>query len=192
MAFCRESTADLTVIEITLPTGEIRTVEIEPGQAYGRGKFQSTTLCIGVMENLFKDKEINTFLDVGSGTGILSICASLLGAEKVTAIDVDPVAVKETKNNAKRNGVIDKLEIVYDSIGGARNKYDLVVANLGNTQILNLSEGLKTKIGQNGYLLLSGIWESHQREVVYEQFKELNLIQDFREGGWIALLFGRQ
>ena len=192
MAFCRESTADLTVIEITLPTGEIRTVEIEPGQAYGRGKFQSTTLCIGVMENLFKDKKINTFLDVGSGTGILSICASLLGAENVTAIDVDPVAVEETRNNAKRNGVIDKLEIVYDSIGGARDKYDLVVANLGNTQILNLSDGLKTKIRQNGYLLLSGIWESHQREVVYEQFKELNLIQDFREGGWIALLFGRQ
>ena len=190
MAFCRESVSDLTEIDITLPSGEMKVVEIEPGQAYGRGKFQSTTLCISVMEELFRDKEIKTFLDVGSGTGVLSICATLLGAESVTALDVDPVAIEETKINAERNGVTEKLEIIYDSIGGARSKYDLVVANLGNTQILNLSEGLKSKVDLSGYLLLSGIWQSHQKKVVSEQFTELSLIQEFKDGGWIALLFG--
>ena len=189
MAFCRESISELTEIEITLPSGEGKVVEIEPGQAYGRGKYQSTTLCISVMEELFRDKEIKTFLDVGSGTGVLSICASLLGAESVTALDVDPLAIEETKINAERNGVRNKLEIIYDSIGGAGGKYDLVVANLGNTQVLNLSEGLKSKVDHNGFLLLSGIWQNHQKKVVSKQFAELNLVQEFKDGGWIALLF---
>ena len=192
MAYCRESTSNLTEIGIALPSGKEKIVVIEPGEAYGRGKFQSTTLCIGVMENLLGTKKIKTFLDVGSGTGILSICATFLGAESVTAIDVDPVAIEETKRNAERNGVLERLEIIYDSIGGVEGRFDLVVANLGNTQILNLSDGLKSKIADGGYLLLSGIWKSNQRRVVSDQFEELALIEEFTDGGWIALLLKKQ
>ena len=188
MAFCRESTAELTQIEINLPTGHRKIVEIEPGQAYGRGKFRSTTLCLKVMEDLFKNNYIKSFLDVGSGTGVLSISASFLGAETIVALDVDPIAIEETKRNAERNGVSDKLKIIYDSIGGAKGEFDFVVANLGNTQILNLEAGLKSKIKINGYLLLSGIWYNNQKKNVLNAFSELSLIKEFSDGGWIALL----
>lgn len=188
MAFCRESTAELTQIEINLPAGHRKIVEIEPGQAYGRGNFQSTTLCLQAMEDLFKNNNIKSFLDVGSGTGVLSISASFLGAETIVALDVDPIAIEETRRNAERNGVSEKLNIIYDSIGGAKGEFDFVVANLGNTQILNLEVGLKSKIKINGYLLLSGIWYNNQKKNVLNAFSELSLIKEFSDGGWIALL----
>ncbi len=101
MVFCRESSLNVSQFHLAFPNGAIRLVEIDPGEAYGRGGQPSTNLCIEALERIFRNREIDNVLDVGSGTGVLAICAIALGANYATAIDVDPVAVQETRINVK-------------------------------------------------------------------------------------------
>ena len=107
--------------------------------AYGRGNQTSTKLCIKELENLFKARKVGTVLDVGCGTGVLAICAVALGANMALALDVDPVAVEETKTNVNKMGFSCKIQVVYDSLDGAGDRFDLVLANLTTTQILRSS-----------------------------------------------------
>jgi ribosomal protein L11 methyltransferase len=190
MLFCRESSLSISIISIRLPDGGKGTIEINPGEAFGRGNQPSTRLCIKVLENIFKERKINKFLDIGCGTGVLSICAAALGANLVVALDVDPVAVEETKINVEKNG-FSNIQIVYDSLKAVSDKFDLVLANLGTVEILNLAEQLKYKIESEGILIVSGIWLTGQKETVVDRFRELGLFLDkeFSEGGWIALVF---
>ncbi|HLE24528.1 MAG TPA: 50S ribosomal protein L11 methyltransferase [Thermodesulfobacteriota bacterium] len=190
MLFCRESSLNVSNLSIMLPNGEEGFIQIEPGEAFGRGNQPSTRVCIKVMESIFKERKVEIVLDVGCGTGVLSICAALLGANRVLALDVDPLAVEETRINIKKNGFTN-IQVVYDSLKGVHEKFDLVIANLGTTEILNISDELKYKLKDEGFLLLSGIWLDGQKEMVIQRFKELGLCLDeeLYEGGWIALSF---
>lgn len=190
MIFCRESSLSISNIPLKLPNGEEGFIQIEPGEAFGRGNQPSTRVCIKVMESIFKERRVDNVLDVGCGTGVLSICAALLGANMVLALDVDPVAVDEAKLNVKNSG-FSNINVVYDSLKGVHEKFDLVIANLGMTEILNISEELKHKLKGEGVLLLSGIWLDWQKEMVVNRFQELGLYLDeeLYEGGWIALSF---
>jgi len=191
MAFCRESNTKQTTIEIELPDGTKKQIGLDPGEAYGRGKYNSTMLCIEAMEDIFKSRNVESVIDVGSGTGILSICAVLLGAKSVFAVDVDPVAVEETKTNVNKNDVSEYINIVYDSVSGIEDKFDLVVANLGITQIFNLSANLSSKLKEDALLLISGIWFSSQKKNVEKEFTQLglNLKKELTDGAWFVLIF---
>ncbi len=191
MAFCRESNTKQTTIEIELPDGTKKHLSLEPGEAYGRGKHNSTMLCIEAMEEIFKSRNVESVIDVGSGTGVLSICAALLGAKSVFAVDVDPVAVEETKTNVNKNDVSEYINIVYDSVSGIEDKFDLVVANLGIAQILNLSSSLRSKLKEDALLLISGIWFSSQRNNVEKEFTQLglNVNKELTDGAWFVLIF---
>jgi len=191
MAFCRESSTKITTIELELPDSTKKQLSIEPGEAYGRGKHNSTMLCIEAMEEIFKSRNVESVIDVGSGTGVLSICAALLGAKSVLAVDVDPVAVEETRSNVNKNGASEKIKIIYDSVSGIEDKFDLVVANLGITQIFNLSANLSSKLKEDALLLISGIWFSSQRNNVEKEFTQLglNLNKELTDGAWFVLIF---
>ncbi len=101
------------------------------------------------------------------------------------------MAVEEAKINVKKNGFSSNIQIVYDSLDGVNDRFDLVLANLTTPQILNISEKLKSKLKSDGWLLVSGIWFTKQEEDVISRFRELNLFLDRKssEGGWVALLF---
>ena len=191
MAFCRESNTKQTTIEIELPDGTKKQLSLDPGEAYGRGKHNSTMLCIEAMEDIFKSRNVESVIDVGSGTGVLSICAVLLGAKSVFAVDVDPVAVEETKTNVNKNDVSEYINIVYDSVSGIEDKFDLVIANLGIAQILNLSSSLRSKLKEDALLLISGIWFSSQRNNVEKEFTQLglNVNKELTDGAWFVLIF---
>ena len=191
MAFCRESSTKITTIELELPDSTKKQLSLDPGEAYGRGKHNSTMLCIEAMEDIFKSRNVESVIDVGSGTGVLSICAALLGAKSVLAVDVDPVAVEETRSNVNKNGASEKIKIIYDSVSGIEDKFDLVVANLGITQIFNLSANLSSKLKEDALLLISGIWFSSQRNNVEKEFTQLglNLNKELTDGAWFVLIF---
>ncbi|MER3447813.1 MAG: hypothetical protein C4291_13725 [Candidatus Dadabacteria bacterium] len=190
MLFCRESSLSISITSLKLANGEERIIEIDPGEAFGRGNQPSTRLCIKGIENIFKRKKVDRVLDVGCGTGVLALCAAALGADTVLALDVDPIAVEEAKINVKKNG-FSNIQVMYDSLKGINDKFDLVLANLGTVEILNISEELKSKLKSDGLLLVSGIWLTGQKEMVVQRFRELGLFPDeeLSEGGWIALLF---
>jgi ribosomal protein L11 methyltransferase len=105
-------------------------VELDPGMAFGTGTHPTTRLCIKLLQTLInKPLEV---LDVGTGSGILAITAAKLGAAKVTASDIDSVAVKVAGENVSRNGVSDRVAMLQGDLlqAGAAGKYDLVVANI--------------------------------------------------------------
>jgi len=193
MAFCRESSTKITTIEIELPDGTKKQLSLDPGEAYGRGKHNSTMLCIEAMEEIFKSRNVESVIDVGSGTGVLSICAVLLGAKSVFSVDVDPVAVEETRSNVNKNGASEKIKIIYDSVSCIEDKFDLVVANLGIAQIFNLSGKLSSKLKEDSFLLLSGIWFSSQKKNVEKEFTQLGLTlkKELTDGAWFALIFSK-
>lgn len=129
--------------------------------AFGSGEHETTRSCIELLEKL-PGIENCKILDLGSGTGILTIAALLLNPEsKATCIDIDPIAVSSGRNNCRLN----RLENRTQHICGTRaqvdaEKFDLVMANIYGDILLNVADDLVNKTRQNGYILLSGIlWE---------------------------------
>jgi ribosomal protein L11 methyltransferase len=100
-------------------------------------------------------------LDVGSGTGILSIAAVKLGAVKATAVDFDEICLENCKENCVLNGVENSIEILTGEIDNVVEKdFDLILANIQKNVLLEIAEKIKVKLNPNGILILSGLLES--------------------------------
>jgi len=132
------------------PAGRDIVIDIDPGMAFGTGQHASTTMCIMVLEDiLLKNSERGEYdiLDVGTGTGILAICAAKLGAHTVTGIDIDPKAVEIAGKNIVINGVKDRVEIINRDIALCSGSFDLIVANLisGGTYKTSLTSYISDK-----------------------------------------------
>ncbi len=110
------------------PPGRV-VVELDPGMAFGTGLHPSTRQCLEVLEDVLRGGE--TVLDVGTGSGILAIAAARLGAARVVAVDIDPVAVEVATRNVAHNGVADRVRVRQGTfLRGVSERGDLIVANL--------------------------------------------------------------
>ena len=117
-------------------------LNIDPGAAFGTGTHATTSMCLEALEKLVTPDM--TVLDIGSGSGILSIAAVLLGAKDVVGVDIDPVAVKVAKENAALNGVSDKAKYILGNLDEEiTDTYDIVVANIVADAIIALSDSAK-------------------------------------------------
>lgn len=155
-------------------------VELDPGMAFGTGTHETTRMCIKSLEK-YVDKNSVVF-DIGTGSGILSISASKLGAEKVIAVDLDPVAVDSARKNVSYNH-IDNVEVLHgDLMEVVEGKADIVVANIIADVIIFLAEGVKDFIKREGYFISSGIILSRQEDVINKLkscgFEILEVIND--------------
>ena len=133
-------------------------VLIEPGHAFGTGTHPTTQLCLTAIENYLRPGE--NMLDLGCGSGILTIAALKLGAGHVTGCDTDPNAIRAAHQNARTNDVDDQLLLVLGSLASIRQRcnYDLVVANiLSKTLVRLLRDGLTNTIAHGGTMILAGI-----------------------------------
>lgn len=170
--------------------GDDIVIEINPSLAFGTGHHETTRLCIETIENITSTRDIRNILDVGCGSGILSIAASKLGVEDILGFDTDPIAISESRKNAKKNEVQNKIKFFCGYLQSVRGKYDLIVANVFIEPILFMKENLKELLAENGILIISGIPHIRRDEAVRGlKSAGLELEDKFREGDWVALEF---
>ncbi|MGB7290579.1 MAG: 50S ribosomal protein L11 methyltransferase [Thermodesulfobacteriota bacterium] len=173
------------------PTGSEIVIEINPALAFGTGHHESTRLCIGFIERLLENADSKRVLDAGCGSGILSIVAAKLGAKRVVAFDIDKVAVEETKKNLRRNSISDAVNLVCGYIDSIKGKYDLIVANISVEELLHMRDRLKSRLSEEGLLILSGIPFLRRDELLSGiEASALVLREELRDGDWIAMVFG--
>ena len=157
--------------ELTEPTDRI-VFNIEPGMSFGTGSHYTTQLCLETLEKYIKSGD--KMLDLGCGSGILSIVALMLGASEAVAVDVDPVAVDTAYQNAERNG-IDKSR--YTVISGdvvkdsgvqdviSKNRYNVVCANIVADVIIGLAPVVRQYMADGAVFITSGIIEDRTDDV---------------------------
>lgn len=181
---------DTSNIKLNLPSGETTEIEINPGWAFGKGNHPTTKLCIQALEELFKRKEIETVLDVGCGSGVLSIASAALGAEYVVGVDIDNAITLEANSNKDKNGFDDKIKIVLGSTEDVPGEFDLVVANILIDSIIAISDDLNNKVSSTGTMVLSGIRDEQKHRAI-DKFAESDyyLKKEYQEKEWVALVF---
>lgn len=146
------------------------TLTLDPGMAFGTGQHETTRMCLEALDRHVRPGM--RVLDVGSGSGILAVAAARLGARSVTAVDIDPVCVRVTQENAAANGVGGVVEAREGSLGaqwpfgvaGARG-FDIVVANILAGVIIDMARELALALAPRGRLIASGIIARREQEV---------------------------
>lgn len=150
-------------------------VVLDPGMAFGTGSHGTTLLCLQAIAALFESScPPRSLLDVGTGSGILAIAAARLGANRVVACDIDPLACQVARENCEQNEVAHQVEItgaVLDQIPG---QFDLVVANILAEENVRLAAELCAHLLPGGHLLLSGIL-AEKEALVLKGFSPLPL-----------------
>lgn len=180
---------------IPLPTLRGRhVITIEPGMAFGTGSHATTRGCLEYIERvvsrLKRDKW--TALDVGTGSGILSIALAQLGAARVWAVDNDPVALAVAQENLRINRAAKNVRLSGAELSQIRRSFPLVVANITAETIVELSALLTKKVALQGYLILSGILNARAQKVIDAMTAAgFVLRQRKREGLWTSLLLQR-
>jgi ribosomal protein L11 methyltransferase len=172
-------------------------IKIDPGMAFGTGTHPTTQLCLELMEVYADHSKLSTVIDVGCGSGILSIAALKLGAAKVLGVDIDSESVTNSRENAVVNDIGDELLLgrgsVTEVLAGTYpfRSSPLVVANILAPVIIRLFDaGMADLIDPNGTIILSGILD-HQADAVVDaaQAKGLKLIEKRQMADWVAMSF---
>jgi ribosomal protein L11 methyltransferase len=170
-------------------------IKIDPGMAFGTGTHPTTQLCLELMELSTDNHSLSTVIDVGCGSGILSIAALKLGASKVLGVDIDIESVKNSRENADTNGVGEELILGQGSVTEVLagefpfKSAPLVVANILGPILIRLFDvGLADLVEPNGEIILSGILD-HQAESVIAAGQAKGLVRgELRQiGDWVAL-----
>ena len=162
---------------------------LDPGMAFGTGLHPTTRLCLAGLERVADEGRLGArVLDVGCGSGILSIAAARLGARSVLGVDTDPIAVEASEANARRNRVRRIVGARAGSLPSGEAAFDLVLANLIASVLVTLAPGLAAELRPGGVLLASGIFRDREDEV-RAAFASAGLAVERRDadGDWIAL-----
>lgn len=164
-------------------------IELDPGMAFGTGHHPTTRMCLEMLEILVKPED--AILDLGCGSGILSIASAKMGSEKVIGIDNDETAVKVAMENIEINGISKSVSILTGSIPNKdMSKYsnDIIVANISSKIILDLSIEITEHLKPGGHLIVSGFLDINESEII-NKFKELNLsvLSRLSTADWVAL-----
>ena len=164
-------------------------IEIDPGAAFGTGKHPTTTMCIKALEKYVKPGE-SSVLDVGCGSGILSIAAAKLGARDVLGIEIDPVAVTVAGENVELNGLSDIIKVKEgDLTKGVDFKADIVAANLMADLVVMLSADVRKHLKEGGVFVSSGIL-AEKRDYVAGEIEKcgFKIIEVLEEDEWVAIV----
>lgn len=164
--------------------GEI-VVRLDPGRAFGSGSHPSTRLVIAALEDHLHAGD--RVLDVGAGSGVLSVVACLLGAAAAVAVDVDPAAVEATSANAVANGVGDRVKASITPVAAVPDRFDIVLANIGAGVLCDLAVAIIERVADGGTLVLAGLLDEQTDEVV-GAYPTLHEVARHAEDGWTAVV----
>jgi ribosomal protein L11 methyltransferase len=154
--------------------------------AFGTGYHPTTYTCLEAMEDLLKPGMV--VLDLGTGSGILSITAAILGASRVVALDIDPQAIRAARQNFRRTKVQKLVALTQGSIPhplAGHGQFDLAVANISARAIRERASHIAETLAPGGYLIASGFM-SDQRQEVHDALGTLGLTltQEWSQGEW--------
>jgi len=175
------------------PHGDEVVVELDPGMAFGTGLHPSTKLSMLGVEQVVKPGD--AVLDVGTGSGILAIAAVKLGADHADTVDVESVAVRATAENAERNDVSDRIKVALGSVGPGEpftGEYDVVLANIIARILIELSVAIVGHTKRGGFMVLAGIIESREQEVVAAfEAQGADVVTRRSHEDWVSLVLRR-
>lgn len=166
-----------------------KVLHIEPGLAFGTGSHPTTKLCLETLEKYIDEN--STVLDIGCGSGILSIASLLLGAKSAFGVDIDSLAVKTAVANAKENGFgEDKFKAVQGNLSDkVQGKYNVIVANIVADIIMEFNKEVGKFLENDGVYITGGIIESREDEVLLSFAQNgFNVIERFEEKGWLVFV----
>jgi len=159
-------------------------LKMDPGMAFGSGSHETTHLCLEYLdENPPKGLSV---LDYGCGSGILGIASLMLGAAKVTAIDIDPQALIATEENSKVNNVFHKIQIgmpeVFDN-----TKVDILIANILANPLKDLKKTFLDLTNDNAQIVMSGIMENQLQSIKNHYLKDVEITKVKEKNGWCLI-----
>lgn len=172
-------------------------LNIDPGMAFGTGTHPTTMLCLSVLEKILSSLQTQektlTALDVGTGSGILTIAAAKLGIAHSEAIDIDPEAVQIAQENCLLNGVEERVSVSTTPLAMISGSFDIVLANILAEDLVRMAPELIARLNPGGLLILSGIL-IEKETLVIDGYRNsiMTLTEVSREGEWSCLVFKRK
>lgn len=162
-------------------------IELDPGMAFGTGTHETTNMCIQALERHIDSN--CSVLDIGCGSGILSIAAAKLGADRVLGVDLDPVAVKVSKENIEQNNLLGFVEIRHGNLMDVvTEKADIVVANIIADIVIKLADEVANYMKEDGLFISSGIIMPRLEEVKKAiEDKGFKILEVNTQGEWACI-----
>ncbi len=170
-------------------SGDEIIVELDPGMAFGTGTHETTRMCMEHLEKYITPA--SRVLDVGCGSGILSLTSALIGAREITGVDIDPVAVKTAAENGRLNGFIPPRYVMLkgDLVDKAEGKYDVIVANIIADVIIKVCPDIKQFMEEDGVFISSGIILDRKEDVQNAFVSNgYNIVDVKTEGEWVSFV----
>lgn len=163
-------------------------LKLDPGMAFGTGTHETTLLCLEALDERITGSE--RILDIGTGSGILAIAALLLGAAEVTGIDIDPMCVRISKENAALNNVEERFVVIEGDLAAtAGGKFDIITANIVADAIMRLAPEVTSLLAEGGLFISSGIINEREDEVARAIADAGLYISSIRRNnGWTAII----
>ncbi|MFZ5875598.1 MAG: 50S ribosomal protein L11 methyltransferase [Nitrospirota bacterium] len=166
-----------------------RVVILDPEMAFGTGHHETTRMCLEWLDERLQRGDRPTVFDLGTGSGILAIAAAKLGAGRVTACDIDPLARETAVRNTAANGVSESVSVVAAGPPDRIGRYDVVVANLTADDLIALMPEIAQRVEPTGETILSGILQTREADVVASLAAHGLGVADRRTAGeWVALV----
>ncbi|SNB47576.1 50S ribosomal protein L11 methyltransferase [Geobacter sp. DSM 9736] len=179
--------------EYSASPGDI-VLELDPGQAFGTGTHPTTRLCLEALEKIMSPSPRSlAVLDVGTGSGVLTIAAAKMGAWLVHALDIDPEAIRVASENLLLNSVTSEIRLGTEPLDEIPGEFDVVLANIIAEELVKLAPELVEKLALNGFLILSGILK--ERESFVRQgfdLPELDFQSRTEQAEWCCLTYRRK
>ena len=166
-------------------------IELDPGMAFGTGTHPTTVMCIQALERTVQEGDL--VVDVGTGSGVLSIASALLGAKHIQALDLDEVAVESAKMNVKLNKVQDRIDVSQGNLlDGVDEQADVVVANILAEVIMRFTDDVAKVVKPGGYFIASGIIQPKKEDVKNAIIASGFTIEEtIQMEDWVALIAKR-
>lgn len=168
-------------------------IEIEAGQAFGTGHHGTTAGCLEMIEAVLKARDVRNVLDLGTGSGVLAIAARKLRHVPVLATDIDPVAVRVARENARLNGVVSGIAFetapgFHSPAFGKWGPFDLIIANILARPLMKMAPELVHNLAAGGTVILSGIL-AEQRWKVLAAYNGAGLrhVRTIWRNGWVTI-----
>lgn len=162
-------------------------IDLDPGTAFGTGSHPTTRLCIVALEKYTKSGDL--LADIGTGSGILAIAGIKFGAMEAVGDDNDPSVIEVAKENAQKNGVLDKCNFFEGSASEVKGEYDIVTANILAHILIEMMDKLAILTKKGGKLILSGIIAEKAEDVRQSAISTgLKIIETLDEDNWVAIV----